>query len=476
VSLKNLSDSKQYILLVVIVLLSRLPFLSDGYGLDGDSWSVAIASKYWSDTGVYEASRLPGFPVHEFLCSKLIGFGAIGLNALSAVFSAIAVLFFAMILRTLRFKYSFLASLTFSMVPVFYISSTTTIDYVLAIAFILGGMYFLLRNKLLIAGCLIGLAIGTRITSGAMVVSMSIMLAENDGIKNNIKRISRFILPALITGFLLYIPVLRRYGIDFFTYYNIPYPAIAKVLFKFAFEVWGVIGFLGLLISTGLLFLPNRITAKKFLFPRSINERFVVSWLVTIDLYIIAYLKLPMEGGYLIPIIPFVILIFGKYLYNKAFVFLCIMLMLSSFISTISPVDRFDAAQPSKLSFEFNTGGENIIFDFLKGPLFSNKERRKNGVQFVDEILSSTDTISVKSVIVAGRWYNQMFIQSGDTSKLKFELRSYLKEEEAVYFYAKGFVIYYLPKQDYFNKIMKNVDLDIYKAVPYIRENKFSKY
>ncbi len=475
-SLKNLSDSQQYFLLIVIVLLSRLPFISDGYGLDGDSWSVVIAAKFWNDTGIYEASRLPGFPVHEFLCSKLIGFGAFGLNALSAVFSSIAVLFFAMILRTLRFKYSFLASLTFSMVPVFYINSTTTIDYVITIAFILGGMYFLLRNKVLLAGGLIGLAIGTRITSGAMLISLSILLAENDGVKNNVKRISKFILPALITGFLMYIPVLGRYGMEFFTYYNVPYPTISKVLYKFAFEVWGVIGFLGLLISTGLLFLPNRITAKKFLFPRSINERFVVSWLVAIDLYIIAYLKLPMEGGYLIPIIPFVILIFGKYLYNKAFVFLCIMLMLSSFSSTILPVERYDAAQPSKMSFDFNAGGEKLNFDFLKGPLVSNKERRKNGVQFVDEILASTDSITIKSVIVAGRWYNQMFIQSGDTSKLKFALRSYLKEEEALYFYAKGYMIYYLPRQDYFNRIMKNVDLEIYKAVPYIRENKFSKF
>jgi len=476
VSLNNLSDSKQYVLLVAIVLLSRLPFLFDGYGLDGDSWSVAIASKHWQETGDYEASRLPGFPVHEYLCSKLIGFGAVGLNSLSAIFSAMAVLFFAMTLRTLRFKYSFLASITFSMVPVFFIHSTTTIDYVVAIAFILGGMYFLLKNKILLAGVFIGVAIGTRITSGAMIVSLSILLIENDGLKNNLRRIFRFILPALLTGAILFLPVFLKYGTDFFTYYNVPYPSISKVLYKFTFEVWGVIGFTGLLISTGLLFLPNRITAKKFLFPRSVNEKFVVSWLVAIDLYIIAFLKLPMESGYLIPIIPFVILIFGKYLFNKAFVFLCSMLILSAFACTISPVERFDAVSPSNISYQFSASGEKLTFDVLQGPLLSYKCRRENGIQFVDELLLTADTISVKSVIVAGRWYNQMFIQSGDTSKIKFALRSYLKEEEAVYFYAKGYVIYYLPKQDYYNKVMKNVDLEIYGAIPYLKENNFSKY
>ncbi len=475
-SLKNLSDSKQYILLVAIVLLSRLPFLFDGYGLDGDSWSVAITAKHWHETGEYEASRLPGFPVHEYLCSKLIGFGAVGLNSLSAIFSAVAVLFFAMILRTLRFRYAFLASLTFSMVPVFFIHSTTTIDYVIAISFILGGMYFLLKNRIITAGVFIGLAIGTRITSGAMLVSLSILLAESDGLKNNTKRILRLIVPAILTGVLLYVPLLSKYGTDFFTYYNVPYPSIPKVLYKFSFEVWGVIGFLGILISTGLLFLPDRITAKKFLFPRSVNEKFVVSWLVAIDLYIIAFLKLPMESGYLIPIIPFIILIFGKYLFNKAFVFLCAMLILSSFACTISPVERFDAVTPSKVSYQFNAAGEKLNFDVLQGPLLSYKCRRENGIKFVDDLLASSDTISVKSVIVAGRWYNQMFMQSGDTGKLKFSLRSYLKEEEAVYFYAKGYTIYYLPKQDYYNKVMKNVDLEIYRAVPYIRENEFLKY
>jgi hypothetical protein len=472
----KLSDKKQYLLLVIIVLLSRLPFLFNGFGLDGDSWSVAITAKYFHDTGIYQASRLPGFPVHEFLCSALIGFGAFGLNMLSAVFSALAVLFFALILRTLRFRFAFFAALTFSLVPVFFIYSTTTIDYVIAIAFVLGGMYFLLKNKLILSGILLGFSIGTRITSGAMLLSLSILLIENDGFKNNFRRISLFILPALITGILLYIPLLNIYGKDFFTYYNVPYPSIAKVLYKFSFEVWGVLGFLGLMISTGLLFLPNRITAKKFLFPRSVNEKFVVSWLITIDLYTIAYLKLPMESGYLIPIIPFVILVFGKYLYEKAFIFFCCMLIASSMLCTISPVERFDAVTPSKLSFQFNAAGEKLTFDLLQGPVVSYNGRRKNGMSFVNGLLSSTDTLSVKSVIVAGRWYNQMFVQCGDTSKLKVKLCSYLKEEEAVYFYAKGYVIYYLPKQDYYNKVMKNVDLEIYKAIPYLKDDFVFKF
>ena len=44
---------------------------------------------------------------------------------------------------------------------------------------------------------------------------------------------------------------------------------------------------------------------------------------------------------------------------------------------------------------------------------------------------------------------------------------------DGVFFYAKGYIIYYLPKQDYYNKVMRNVDLEIYMAVPYIKNEKY---
>jgi hypothetical protein len=440
-----------------------------GYGLDGDAWSVAITASHINSTGDYSASRLPGYPVHEYLCSLAIPFGPAGLNLISVLFSAITVLFFAMTLKQLRFRYVFLASIALSMVPVLYIHSATTIDYVIALGFIMAGMYFLLRNKIILAGLCIGLAIGTRITSGAMLIPFSILLLENDGWKNYLKRVSKLVGSAIIIGLILFLPVLNKYGFDFFSYYNVPYPTIPKVLYKFSIEVWGVIGFAGLIISTALLFLPDRITMKKFLFPRAVNEKYVIAWLIAIDLYIIAFLKLPMESGYLIPIIPFTLLIFGKYLYNKAFAFLCVMIILSAFFCTISPKDRFDATTPSKASLVFNAGGEKLYFDLLQGPVSSYNSRRRNGIEFVDTLLASTDTLKLRSVLVAGKWYNQMVVQCKDTSKLNIILRDYLNEEEALYYYAKGNPIYFLPKQDYYNKIMRNVDLDVYRATPYLK-------
>lgn len=460
-------------LLVAGVFLSRLPFLFAGYGLDGDSWAVAIAAENWLDTGYYEASRLPGYPVHELLARWGVSSGPFCLNLISAVFSAIAVFYFTLTLKALRFRAVYLAAVAFAAVPVFYIHSTTTIDYVIALGFIMMALYAVTRERMLLAGIAMGLAIGCRLTSGAMLIPLSILLLRQDGWVNNVRRTMQFNLPALLVGLICFIPVLRTYRTEFFTYYDVPYPSILKVLYKFSIEVWGLAGLAGLGISLLLFFLPAGKSARNYLFPRSVNERHVVAWLVAIDLYIIAFLKLPMESGYLIPIIPFVIMLFGKYLYQKAFTFFCVMLILSPFVASIAPAERLDAGTPSGWNYTFGAGEEKLTLDVLKGPVIAYNSRRENGVDFVNELLNSFDTIQKPSVLVAGRWYNQLLVQGESDIQGKMTIRSYLNEEEAVHFFSKGAEIYFMPRQDFYNQAMRKVDLHVYEAKPYLDAKSF---
>ena len=288
------NENFHFALLVLGVLISRIPFLSDGYGLDGDSWSVALSAQLLHDIGVYEVSRLPGYPVQEWLSSLVIAGGPFYVNLLSALFSTLAVVFFVLALKALRFKRPLLAGIAFAAVPAFYIHSTTAIDYNYAIAFILASFLVVVKDRLILAGIFLGLALGCRITSGAMLVPFIIMLLQGDGVRANLFRILRLSIPTVIIGVILFYPVYSDYGWSFFTFYDVPYPPIPKVLYKFSIEVWGVIGIIGLLISTLLLFLPNRLKRRQYLFPRSVNEKYIIAWLVAIDLYIIAFLKLPM--------------------------------------------------------------------------------------------------------------------------------------------------------------------------------------
>ena len=453
------------------IFLSRLPFLSQGYGLDGDSWSVAITARNIAETGSYEVSRFPGYPVQEFISSLFYNGTAWRLNLLTAIFSTIGVLFFALTLKAWKFKYEFLASAALAFVPIIYINSTTTIDYVWALSFLLISLYCVARYNPLLAGIFLGIAIGCRITSGAMLIPFSIMILQTGERKANIIRLVKLILSTLIVGGLLFYPVYAKYGNQFFMYYELPYPSIAKVLYKFFIETWGLVGLLALFISVIVFFLPSPVAARRYLFPRSINEKYVVAWLVAIDLYIIAFLRLPMESGYLIPIIPFVILIFGKYLYSKAFAFLAVMLILSSFFFNISPVEREDAATASAISFTFNQGEEKLSVDVLDGPIMSYESRRANGMKFTADLLQSFDTLRRKSLLVCGRWYNQLYLERHDSTQFDVQIRDYIKQDSLLYFIGKGYDIYYLPKQDYYNKLMRNVDINLFGARNYLGQS-----
>ena len=415
-------------------------------------------------------SRFPGYPVQELVTSLFYNGYAWRLNLLTAIISTIGILFFALTLKTWRFKNVFLASSALAFVPIIYINSTTTIDYVWALSFLLISLYFVARYNALLAGLFLGIAIGCRLTSGAMLIPYCIMILQAGEKKENISRIVKMVLVSLFVGALFYFPVFAKYGSRFFMYYDLPYPSISKVLYKFFIETWGLVGLLALFISVSIFFLPGTGSDRRYLFPRSINEKYVIAWLIAIDLYIIAFLRLPMESGYLIPMIPFVILIFGKYLYSKAFTVLCIMLILSSFFFNISPVEREDAATASPVSFVFNQGEERLSVDVFDGPMISYESRRKNGMKFTSDLLHSFDTLRRKSLIVSGRWYNQLYLQRKDSTEFDIQIRDYIKQDSLLYFIGKGYDIYYLPKQDHFNQLMREVDINLFGAKNYIKE------
>lgn len=465
------NESTQYIAFVTVVLLSRVPFLFSGYGIDADSWKVALTAKHIAETGDYEVSRFPGFPLHEIICSLFYNGSFVALNLLSTIISTIGFLFFAYTLKALRFKRVFLASFALAAVPVVYINSTTCIDYTWALTFILIGLYFVVKDKPMLAGIFLGIAISSRITSGAMLLPFAIMSLQSDGIKKNVIRILKLTMAACIVGSVLYAPVILKYGTDFFKYDELPYPSIPNVLYKLSIGVWGVAGFIGIVVATALLFLPSRITSRKYLFPRGVNEKFIVAWLVAIDLYIIAFLKLPMEAGYLIPLVPFVILIFGKYLYDKAFVFFAVIIIVSPFVAGISPLKKNDAPTPSPATISFDASGEKMIFDAVQGPVLSYQSRRENAMKFTGQFIHSLDTIHKKTLFILGwRWYYPVTAMNSDSTKNPIVFVDFVNQENLLEYIERGFEIYYLPQQDHFNKIKNGFDIKTFGAVPYIKD------
>ena len=80
----KLQEYFKLLLLTLLVLLSRLPFLNAGYGVEEDSWGIAVAAYHTQLYGIMEASRLPGHPVNEFIYSIFWGYGPWLFNFFSA--------------------------------------------------------------------------------------------------------------------------------------------------------------------------------------------------------------------------------------------------------------------------------------------------------------------------------------------------------------------------------------------------------
>ena len=205
---------------LVVIGMTRLPFLANGYGLDPDAWRVANAARLISQTGTYAASRLPGYPVQEITCSFFWQWGPIALNGLTALMSVLAVLFLMLILRHYgaRLTDAILAGFALAFTPLFFLNSLCSMDYVWAVAFILGAWYVAVRQMPLLAGVLLGIATGCRITSLAMILPLAILLVNVKNFKLSAQRCGWLSVGAVVGTALCFWPVWDCYGMGFWSH------------------------------------------------------------------------------------------------------------------------------------------------------------------------------------------------------------------------------------------------------------------
>lgn len=453
----NFSERKYlpFVVLFIIVLISRFPFLSAGFGVEEDSWGIVLAGAHTYLTGIYEPSRFPGHPVHEFIYSAFPFHPEWFYNFFSALFSAVAVLFFSLILKELKFKHFFIASLAFAFTPVFYISSTYTIDFTWTIAFVLISLYALLKNQFVICGIFLGLAIGCRITSGAMLLPFLIIFWEKNAIQENIKKSIKIGIPLVVVTIISYLPLMIQFGSEFFMYYDqFPYPSMAKVFYKMIPGVFGFLGVLAISICIVWIFINRSKLIKGELFENGLSKKIIVSSFVIIVLFVISYFRLPQKSGYMITVIPFVILLFGYYLNSKLFNFLCSLMILSSFVCSINLTDKLRGAQYSKLAITFTVSGQELFFDPISGPIFSDYSKRLQKMKYTDEVLEHANAMNKKTVVIAGWWYNELMVKllPDNTANIIFE--PYINSEKMLDYYSRGYKIKYLPEQNIYNDQM----------------------
>jgi len=154
--------------LVAVFILSRLPLLHLGYGIDDDAWAMAGAADTLAATGRYIPSRLPGYPSAELYYAgafRLFGSGWTVGNGAAALAGLLGMAAVALALRRSDPALRLLAAAALAFHPAFWIASATTLDFVVCTSLVAGLVLALFAERPLLAGALLGLAAGARITA-----------------------------------------------------------------------------------------------------------------------------------------------------------------------------------------------------------------------------------------------------------------------------------------------------------------------
>jgi len=424
-----------FAIITVTVFLSRVPFLGAGYGKDPDSWRVVDAARRIAANGEYSASRFPGYPVQEIAYSLISEQGPIMFNGLTALLSALGIAFFALSLKRLRSGNIIWATFALACTPLIYINSTTSMDYLWALSFILGGFYFILERRFIIAGILVGIAIGCRITSAVMLIPFMFVIAGSEDRRTTLVSLAGFGIAAVFVAMLAFVPVIMKYGWIFLSHYGDYYPSVDAIIRGMTVEIWGRTGLLGIFLSAVLMLLFPKERWQVRSFPSIMARREVQMSGLAIGLYLGVYLWLPREAGYLIPIVPFGILLMNRYLSRRIFIFLCVGVILSPF----GHICRSNTICP--------------------GPVITDHTDRGKQAEYVHDIITKVEKLNKKAVVVVGWWLPQIEISLGRKSPVTAEYIYSIDESGLKKYSSEGHLIYYLSGIPEFNKNVHGVDL-----------------
>jgi hypothetical protein len=381
-------------LLALAVLLTRVPFVWCGYGTDSDTWKFASALREIADTGRYTASRLPGYPLMEWLCAPFAHLGPWGPNLLSAVAAAACAWLAARVFARHGVRDAWLAGAAFVFVPAAYIAGTSSIDYLWAIAFALAAWCEAADGGAGRAGLLLGLAVGTRITSALFVVPLA-WLVWNAGGERRLRGVLALGGIGAAVGAAWYVPGFLRYGWNMFTYSEIKggqssalhflggmlHPGDSGVAWPLVAGqatvlLWGVVG--SLAVGLALLSIAWQTRGGERAARLGPGVGAAVASLVLLET--VVYLRLPHDEGYLLPAVPFAMLALAAWLTPARFRTVCVALLVSPFLFGVDvapPKKGLTPAHPSRLTLRLPVAAETVVVEPFRGPLLRDLAKRE---------------------------------------------------------------------------------------------------
>ena len=319
---------------MLIPALFYLPFVFLGYGADSDSFETLRTGATFIKNFDYIPSRNPGYLVFEVITffANLIG-GSIATDLMAIVMSLICLRFFYQLCETLEIPNSKFLVLSVALHPYYWVASTTTMDYVFALGFFFLGISLLFRKKAIYAGVAFSLAIGCRLTTVLLVVLALILLFVTRII--SLKDAALSFLFAGIFAVIFYLPPL-----DFVKW---RWWRIFKVEMG-GTEYWSTFLRVGRFFYKNIVFWSMPVTlflfaAVSYLLKKKVKvgdnlSKIIAILFIIIFAYEALFFYAPLDPSYLLPILPFSIMLFGIFFqnYRKMIIALLLLVFLSNFI------------------------------------------------------------------------------------------------------------------------------------------------
>ena len=185
-------------------------------------------------------------------------------------------------------------------------------------------------------------------------------------------------------------------------------------------------------------------------------------------IYLFLYLRLPQKSAYLIPMIPFVILLFAFYLSEKQFKIFCVLLTLSSFVFSINLSDPLRGSAHSAMSAQCTVAGQQIFIDPLSGPVFADYTKRLNKIAYTEKVFQKIVKEEKKTVLICGWWYNELQVRCwGEKENQNVKLVFYIDKATIEKYISEGYEIGYLPEQNQYNDQFSQMNYTNSVAKPY---------
>lgn len=299
--------------LLVLAALLYIPLAFLGYGSDSDSYNVVRTGQYFVETLDYLPSRLPGYFVHEVFVYFLNLAGGSILSNLGTVAMALLLLgSFNRICHIWQVPHPNLLTLILILHPFVWVNATSTIDYLWALGFAFWGFERLLSRKYFAASLALAFAIGCRLSTVLIIGLFFLYVFFIEASQRRNLLLTGLVMAVI--SFLFYIPPLDflEWDTSRWLVLSTGDPVLWTPLLRFGRFFYKNIMFWGMPAALWLLFLlvSGVIRYRRVL----IRQWDGLTWLCVAVILAceVLFLRVPIEMEYLLPLLPFTLILLGR--------------------------------------------------------------------------------------------------------------------------------------------------------------------